>query len=49
MTEIYGKFLDAFDKFKDKNDIQIEVDDLTKPFDPTRIRERFNREAVLDK
>lgn len=49
LTEIYGKFLDAFDQFKDKNNIQIDVNDLTKPFDPKRLREKIDREATLEK
>jgi hypothetical protein len=49
LTEIYGKFLDAFDQFKDKNNIQIDVNDLTKPFDPTKLREKIDREAAVDK
>jgi hypothetical protein len=49
LAEIYGKFLDAFDQFKDKNNIQIDVNDLTKPFDPTRLRVKLNRETTIDK
>ena len=38
--------MDAFDQFKDKNNIQMNVNDLTRPFDPTQVREKLDREAA---
>ncbi len=43
LTDIYGKFLDAFELFKDKNNLLIEVGDLTKPFEPSRVREKLEK------
>ena len=42
LTEIYGKFMDAFDYFKDKNNLNIDVNDLTKPFNPKKLREKLD-------
>jgi hypothetical protein len=43
LTDIYGKFLDAFEQFKEKNNLLIEVGDLTKPFEPQKVREKLEK------
>ena len=42
LQEIYRKFLQAFEQFKDKNGLHIDVGDITKPFDPEFVRMKIN-------
>jgi len=46
LQEIYKKFLRAFEEFKDKNGLAVDVGDLTRPFDPEFVR--MKQEAAAE-
>ena len=45
LQEIYGKFLHAFEHFKDKHGIIMDVGDLTKPFEPEMVKAKLANAA----
>lgn len=45
LQEIYRKFLRAFEEFKDKNGLAVDVGDLTRPFDPEFVRMKQEAQA----
>lgn len=46
LQDIYRKFLRAFEDFKDKNGLAVDVGDLTRPFDPEFVR--MKQEAAAE-